>query len=102
MVGDKCPKCNVSWMGGSIIDVFIKKRDEGEEYWKDKSDADIVKFVQDSYSPPYTWRREIGIEILGWYDGVSYWMCPDCEAYFNRWTGKEVDWEEECKKHPKF
>ncbi len=34
-------------------------------------------------------RRQIGIETKG-YDGVSFWMCPDCGAEENRWTGKRV------------
>ncbi len=59
-----CPKCSVSLDGGEIP-------------------ADI----QEHYSPPYRWGREIGIEVRGLYDGVAYWKCPDCEHIW-----KAHDW----------
>lgn len=31
-------------------------------------------------------RREIGHEIQGVYDGVLYWMCPDCSYAWPRFT----------------
>lgn len=138
-----CPKCNSNWDGGSIVDTFIKQRDEGSTYWKGKSDEDIKEYVEGwttekvdnyikniknneikekaltlnqnsdkwdlcrylhenfniyilgSYSRPYTWGREIGIELAydhpNHYDGVSYWQCPDCKTTFNRFTGKEEE-----------
>ncbi len=88
-----CPKCTSDWDGGSILETFIKKRNSGEDYWANKTDIEIEKIVKESYSEPYRWGREIAIE-LPWnhqnhYDGVSYWMCPDCETTFNRFTGVE-------------
>ncbi len=32
--------------------------------------------------PPF--KREIGIEVRGFYDGVAYYNCPDCGANFSR------------------
>lgn len=32
----------------------------------------------------------IGVEVLGGYDGISYWRCPHCAAEWNRWTGALV------------
>ena len=32
--------------------------------------------------PPF--KREIGIEIQGWYDGVLYYQCPDCKGKIER------------------
>jgi hypothetical protein len=29
--------------------------------------------------------RTIGIEVLGVYDGILYWMCPDCSGTWHRW-----------------
>ena len=83
-----CPKCNADWDGGSIVDTFKKMRDEGNEYWQ-KTDEEIEEQVKQFYSPPYRWGREIGIEIEGGYDGVSYWQCPDCNTTFNAFTGIE-------------
>lgn len=90
-----CPKCNSNWDGGSIVDTFIKQRDEGSTYWKGKSDEEIEQYVKDSYSEPYRWGREIGIGLAydhpKHYDGVSYWQCPDCKTTFNRFTGEEEE-----------
>jgi len=36
------------------------------------------------------YSRLIGIEILGGYDGIQYWKCPDCGGMWDRFTGKEV------------
>ena len=41
------------------------------------------------------YSRMVGIEIQGGYDGVdgvSYWYCPECHTYWDRFTGAEVDW----------
>ena len=32
--------------------------------------------------PPF--KREIGIEVRGLYDGVAYFSCPDCGGKFSR------------------
>ncbi len=91
-----CPRCKSSWDGGSILETFIKGRDNGTQTWcKDMTDEEIEKDMKEKYSPPYRWGREVGIE-LSWdhpnhYDGVSYWQCPDCNATFNRFTGNEEE-----------
>lgn len=85
-----CPKCNSDWDGGSIMETFIKQRDEGAKHWAGMTDEEIEKYVKTSYSPPYRWGREIGIEIQGGYDGISRWMCPDCKTQFDRFTGHEI------------
>lgn len=90
-----CPNCGSNWDGGSIVEAFLKQRDEGVSYWRGKSNKDIEEYVKERYREPYTWGREIGIE-LNWdhpnyYDGVSYWRCPDCEATFNRFTGEQEE-----------
>ena len=50
-------------------------------------------FICGTYSPPYRWGREIGIEVQGRYDGISYWQCPDCNSRFDRFKGKKVDYD---------
>ena len=95
----KCPKCGNSWDGGSILETFIKGRDDGTQSWcKDMTDKQIEEDVKKMYSPPYRWGREVGVE-LSWdhpdyYDGVSYWQCPDCKTTWNRWTGDEEEIKE--------
>jgi hypothetical protein len=48
-------------------------------------------YIQQSYSPPYKFSRLIGVELPyshpGHYDGVSYYMCPDCQHKFPRFKG---------------
>jgi transposase-like protein len=61
---DNCPKCNSSWIGDPI-----------------------PENIREHYSPPYCWKREIGIS---WNDRVQQWMCPDCNTKFSRWTNEEV------------
>ena len=88
-----CPKCKSDWDGGSILETFIKQREEGAKMWQGMSDKDIEVYVHVSYSPPYRWDRKIGIELPfdhpNHYDGVSYWQCPDCKTTFNRFTRLE-------------
>lgn len=89
----RCPKCDSDWDGGSILETFKKQRDDGASYWANKTDEDIEKIVTESYSPPYRWGRQIGIELPYGHpnrrDGISYWQCPDCNTMFDRFTGEE-------------
>jgi len=34
--------------------------------------------------------KTIGVEVSGTYDGVLYWMCPDCEGKWHRWPEGRV------------
>lgn len=67
---DNCPKCNISFIGDPIPE-------------------DIVEYYSGTH-----WRKEIGIEVPGKYDGISYFMCPNCEYKWDRWTGEEYEVEE--------
>ena len=53
---DNCPHCGVSLIG-----------------------EEIPEDIRQHYSPPYVWRREIGMEYPEKYDGIWEWKCPDCE-----------------------
>lgn len=86
-----CPSCGSDWDGGSILESFIQRREEGDAYWQQKSDEQIKEEVRLYYPPPYRWQRKIGVAIQGGYDGVSYWQCPDCKKMWNRATGEEAD-----------
>lgn len=50
----------------------------------------IPKDIAEQYSGKH-WRKEIAIEIPEKYDGTSYYMCPNCNYTWGRWTGKSVD-----------
>ncbi len=60
---DNCPHCGVSLLGAPIPQA---SRDKG--YY-----GDATHF-----------RRELGVEIAGVYDGVLYWTCPDCGGRWHR------------------
>jgi hypothetical protein len=90
-----CPKCGNTWDGELILDTFLQMKADGNNFYRDKSDEEIRKSVVENYgSVDRKWGREIGIEILGGYDGIAQWLCPDCNTKFDRWTGEEIKPEE--------
>lgn len=78
-----CPKCHASWDNGSIFDVL-----RSQDWCRDKSDEELRKFIEESYSPPYRFSRLVGVELPyghpDRYDGVSFWQCPDCDEKWPR------------------
>lgn len=59
---DSCPHCNASLIGNQIPE-----------------DQRAV------FGGATHFRRQIGIEVLGVYDGVLYYQCPDCKGHWHRW-----------------
>lgn len=57
----------------------------------DQRDGQIPQEAVDLgyYGPPTTepqyYFRTIGMEIRGVYDGILFWICPDCTGTWNRW-----------------
>jgi hypothetical protein len=90
---ENCPKCGVSWDGGSILESWKKLRKDGVAYL-DKSDEELETNMKKCYSPPYRWNRLMGIELPydhpKYYDGISYWKCPDCKTTWDRFTSEET------------
>lgn len=62
-----CPNCNADLQGAAI------------------PEADREAFGDATH-----FRRVIGIEHLGGYDGVAEWQCPDCNYRESRFTGREI------------
>ena len=57
-MSDNCPHCGADLRGDPIPQEYI--------------DAGY-------YAPGTThYRRNIGVEVPGIYDGILYWQCPDC------------------------
>jgi hypothetical protein len=73
----------------TILNHLFENAKEGQ-YRFGWTDEQVEQSMKECYSPPYVWKREIGIEILGQYDGISYYQCPDCKTTFNRFTGEEA------------
>jgi ribosomal protein L37AE/L43A len=57
-----CPTCKVSLRGDRIPD-------------------DMSEHYSDTH-----WGREIGIEDSSIYDGISWWLCPDCGHVWKRFS----------------
>jgi hypothetical protein len=84
-----CPKCGCSWNAGDVLETFKTMRSEGREWYKDKTDAELIKIAGNyGWTPesPKNFSRLIGIEERGVYDGVCKWRCPDCNAEWNRFS----------------
>lgn len=64
MLRRNCPHCEADLQGEPIPQEYI--------------DAGY-------YGHSTHYRREIGIEVRGVYDGVLFWQCPDCKGRWNRW-----------------
>lgn len=91
-----CPECGFLWHGEDIYQCFLRKRSEGDLYWSEKTNKEILEAAGH-----YGWTREepkcfkhvVGVELPynhpNHYDGVSYWMCPKCRTTWNRWTQKK-------------
>lgn len=73
-MSDECPFCRSDLRGEPIPVDALKKGYYG------KWDGVEERF----------YSRKIGIEIPEKYDGVSVWLCPDCGARWDRWTGKKL------------
>jgi len=79
----KCPECGADWNAGSIFNTL-----RTQDWCKDKTDDELQAHIEECYSPPYEFSRLVGIELphshAQHYDGVSYWMCPDCNHRWRR------------------
>lgn len=84
----ECPSCKESWDDGDIFETFRKA-----EHYKNLTDAEIEEKASSygwSKENPQHFSKLIGIEVMGKYDGISYWKCPHCSTYWDRWTDEIV------------
>jgi rubredoxin len=81
-----CPECGALWDQGDILEYWKGMRERGEGYLGMSDDKLRAMYLND-YSAPRRFSRLMGIEIQGTYDGVLYWMCPDCKAGWHRFDG---------------
>jgi hypothetical protein len=70
---DNCPHCGASLLGGEIPEHINQPFQFSDGTW------------HKPYGDATHWRREIGVEVQGGYDGVLYYECPDCHDTWNRW-----------------
>lgn len=68
---DRCPSCEESWIGDPIPTNILHHYNSAESMAEGK--------------PRNThWRKVIGVEVFGVYDGIHHWMCPKCKTQFAR------------------
>lgn len=83
---DTCPWCHTSLQGEPIA--------AEHQAHKDDCDDQKARYNGNCYCRPWGdathFRREIGIEVQGVYDGVLYWRCPDCDRAWERDFGTDV------------
>lgn len=76
-----CPHCDASMRGGEI---------PAEHRVHKSNHDDQVERYGRCYCFPYGeqthWSRVIGHEVWGVYDGILFWVCPDCGLAWSRWT----------------
>ena len=113
----KCPCCEANWDGGDILEYFRKLKKDGDMFYGDESDEEIISiaenygyYIEDCMRPDWEGKMEskkknharfqkgvTGMEIMGAYDGILYWVCDSCKTYWHRFTGKQYT-EKEFKK----
>lgn len=89
LIPENCKKCEKSLTGESILDTFIKQREEGVRCWEGMSDLQIEEKMKECYSEPYYFSNVIGIEDRHGqfgevYDGISWWRCIGCGYTWSR------------------
>lgn len=87
----KCPACGSSWDNGDIFERLSDLRESGDEFYKNKTDAELQEIAGHyGWTPdnPKRFSRVIGVELPyshpQHYDGVSFWRCPDCQTQWPR------------------
>jgi len=88
----QCPKCGEQWEGEDIYQHFLKRKQNGDKFYANKTDEEIREIAGHygwSEENPKCFKHLIGIVDPRGYDGVSYWQCPSCKTTWNRFTNKE-------------
>jgi hypothetical protein len=77
---ENCPHCGVSLLGDPIDPAKVYTEEEYALPWHDRPEG--------KYYPPGSthFKRTIGVEIQGVYDGVLFYKCPDCNGRWHRWS----------------
>lgn len=83
----QCPHCNIQWEAEETIYEHFLCAYDGDEK-KARHTASMYGCTPEN--PKHFSINHHGIEILGKYDGVSFWKCDSCQTVFNRWTMEEV------------
>jgi len=81
-----CPNCNSSWDEGSVFDVLTEKN-------PDKTDAEIEDWCHNYGGKDKHFSKLIGVTCRDKYDGVLYFMCPDCKVKIQRFDSGDYQFD---------
>jgi|14_taG_2_1085336.scaffolds.fasta_scaffold53398_2 hypothetical protein len=82
-----CPHCNCS-----LIDSEIPKASRcNESCDRAAGDYNSECWKNHHYGHNKYFFKTVGVEVSGLYDGVLYWLCPECNGTWHRWPeGSEL------------
>ena len=86
-----CPECGADWRASQIPVAYVLSDHYGHEPPCKREFKYPVPDTEPCTCGPRYYSNLIGIELPyddpKYYDGVSYWMCPACNARWDRFTG---------------
>ena len=85
---DKCPNCGKSLVGQDIYETFISQGKTPKEALK------CAKMYGWKRKAKKTFDRVVGVETSQ-YDGVTWWHCHDCTAFWKRFDWSDPEYLKE-------
>lgn len=81
---DNCPNCDATLIGEPIPE-YPHLEDCEEQKDRSESRGHGRRCFCKPYGDTTHFRRVMGHEVRGVYDGVLFWSCPDCGHAWPRW-----------------
>jgi hypothetical protein len=102
-MSDTCPACNASLLGVPVPEKYLHHNIPGDPYFDPKKETCeeqkarnvLLGLRERCFCLPYGegtthFSRRHGVEVRGVYDGVLFWVCPDCNHAWHRWEDPHV------------
>jgi len=85
-----CPECNITWeQEETIYEFFLNQHGDKEKAMKTAS-----LYGHTEEDPKHFSINVVGVEDPSKYDGVSFWLCTNCQRLFDRWTMEDLEDED--------
>lgn len=104
MLKNACPHCEVDLRGDPIPEEHFIHKDDCDEQkvrnkdrWPPDGRCFCLSYGEKEPEDRF-YSRIIGIEQPGVYDGVLYWMCPDCGKAWQRWSDPKMELYQRAQK----
>lgn len=76
-----CPHCGSSMQGDPIPERYQQHADDHDEQVARNGRCFCLPYGDSTH-----FSRVMGHEVSGIYDGVLFWVCPDCHHAWPRWN----------------